>query len=640
MAFVALSSLTSLTGTASAQNLNQLLAFGDSTTDTGWFAHASTGIPIVDFLIANSLANGGNARFTGPGPGNAQILGGFFGLQANTANTPGGTNYAIGGAFDFLAPAGYPGTGNLFPNPALPGTATQINNYLGAVNGQANPNALYLISSGINSVTAAFLIFGTNSTLANPYLFGEAQALANSIARLQAAGARYIIVTDGYAPAVAAPIGLTYGTTLFAATWANLAAAGVRFIPADTFSVVAAVERNPIAFGISAPITFYACIPPAALAGTIGYGETCASTTTPNPNYGYLVSANALQTHLFLDGAHLTHAGQLILADYYYSLLVAPSEISFLAESTIQTTFQTIVGIQQQINLSLRQRLSGWNAWMNGQVSELQIRNSSSGFPSDPGVPLSGTVGFDYHWQSGWLAGAAVTVGNVTSTFSLGGNFTQNEGTLSLYAAYLSNNWWGNLIAGIGVGDFNTNRQVPIGITVQPNNGSTIGTDLSLAGELGYDFHTGFLTHGPVAGFILQWVNINGFTESGSFTSLSFGRQIRNSEVSALGYQSGFDWGIWHPFAQVVWDHEFDPLNRVVTASLTTIPAAPGFSMPAIVVGRDWATATVGTEFKISRAWTGLASFTAQLGQQNVTNFGGLLGVNYTFGQQPPPPIV
>lgn len=211
---------------------------------------------------------------------------------------------------------------------------------------------------------------------------------------------------------------------------------------------------------------------------------------------------------------------------------------------------------------------------------------------------------------------------------------------MSLYAAYLNNNWWGNLIAGIGVGDFNMNRQVPIGITVQPNNGSTVGTDLSLAGELGYEFHTGFLTHGPVAGFILQRVDINGFTESGSFTSLSFGRQIRNSEVGALGYQAGFDCGIWHPFAQVVWDHEFDPLNRVVTASLTTIPAAPGFSMPAIVVGRDWATATVGTEFKIARAWTGLASFTAQLGQQNVTNFGGLLGVNYTFGQQPPSPII
>ena len=391
---VALSSLTGLAGGARAQNFNQLVAFGDSTTDAGWFARASTGFPGEDFLIANSLANGGNAHFTGPGPNNSQILGGFFGLQVNPANAPAGTNYAIGGAVDFLVPAGYPGTGNLFPNLALPGTATQINNYLATVNGQANPNALYLVSSGANNTSAAFAVFGANASLANPYLLGEAQTLANSVARLQAAGARYIIVASEYLPVLspagpATPILIQYGTTIGTASWSDLVAAGVKFIPADTASVIAAVERNPTTFGITAPITSYACIPPAGWpAGVFTWGPTCAPTTVPNPNYGYLVSADALQTHLFMDGEHLTQAGQRIVADYFYSLLVAPSEISFLAESTIQTTFQTITGIQQQINLSQRQRLAGWNVWMNGQVSELQIRNSSSGFPSDPGVPV------------------------------------------------------------------------------------------------------------------------------------------------------------------------------------------------------------------------------------------------------------
>jgi hypothetical protein len=49
--------------------------------------------------------------------------------------------------------------------------------------------------------------------------------------------------------------------------------------------------------------------------------------------------------------------------------------------------------------------------------------------------------------------------------------------------------------------------------------------------------NTGAVTHGPVAGLILQQARVNGFTESGSFTSLSFGEQIRNSEVGVLGYQ-------------------------------------------------------------------------------------------------------
>lgn len=118
---------------AEAQNFNQFFAFGDSTTDTGWFAHAATGIAGVDTMVKDAVAAGGNAHFTGPGQGNAQILAGFFGLSANAANTPGGTNYAIGGAFSGTA-LGI-GNENLItaitgPNPSLPSTARQILIYL------------------------------------------------------------------------------------------------------------------------------------------------------------------------------------------------------------------------------------------------------------------------------------------------------------------------------------------------------------------------------------------------------------------------------------------------------------------------------------------------------------------------------
>jgi outer membrane lipase/esterase len=636
---------------AEAQNYNQLVAFGGSTTDTGWYANAKLSpVPnVFDVGIASAIAAGGNAHFTGPGVGNAQILGAFFGVPANSANTPGGTNYAIGGSFINSAPAPDAAFTNFLlvdfglpPNPALPAMAGQISNYLAAVNGRANPNALYLIGGSGNDLLIANAL-GLSLADASAYFASEAQALAHGVAQLQAAGARYIIVDDtgsGITSTTAA-----YGPILSQAVWNALVSAGVKFIPADSISVIAAVQRNPAAFGITHDPTAtgpsaYACLPPLGSGITSGYGATCAPTTTPSSTHGYLQSADATQTYLFMDGIHLTQAGETIVADYYYSLLAAPSEISFLAETTVQTTYQTILGIQQEIDLSQRQRPAGWSIWMNGNVSSLQIRNSSPGLPNDPGVPVSGTVGFDYHWLSGWLAGVALTVGNVNPTFSLGGDFRQNEGAFSAYVAYARNNWWGNLIGGIGISHFDTSRDVPIGITVQPNNGSTNGTDLYLAGEVGYDFHTGFLTHGPVAGFILQRADVHGFTESGSFTSLSFDTQIRNSEVSLIGYRIGFDWGIWHPYVQLLWDHEFDPLDRVVTASLTTT-TAPSFSLPAVVVGRDWANATVGTQFKIDRSWSGLASFTAQLGQQNVTNYGGLVSLHYAFGQDDvPPPLV
>jgi len=119
---------------AEAQQYNQLTAFGDSTTDTGWFANSKLSpVPnLFDAGVAFAVANGGNAHFTGPGPGNAQILAGFFGLTANAANSPGGTNYAIGGAFDSGGPPPDSAFTNIVllqqglpPNPAVPSTVVK-----------------------------------------------------------------------------------------------------------------------------------------------------------------------------------------------------------------------------------------------------------------------------------------------------------------------------------------------------------------------------------------------------------------------------------------------------------------------------------------------------------------------------------
>ena len=74
--------LLGLTPSAQAQNFNQLIGFGDSTLDTGWYTGAAsgphaTGLAGTDASIAASLAAGGNAHPTGPGLGNAQILAGL-----------------------------------------------------------------------------------------------------------------------------------------------------------------------------------------------------------------------------------------------------------------------------------------------------------------------------------------------------------------------------------------------------------------------------------------------------------------------------------------------------------------------------------------------------------------------------------
>jgi outer membrane lipase/esterase len=123
---------------------------------------------------------------------------------------------------------------------------------------------------------------------------------------------------------------------------------------------------------------------------------------------------------------------------------------------------------------------------------------------------------------------------------------------------------------------------------------------------------------------------VDGFTESGSFTSLGFGSQTRDSTVGQLGYRASFKSGLLEPFAQATWNHEFDSTDRNVTASLTTI-VAPSFSMPAVILGKDWSTATLGTVIDSGNGVKVIGSVSAEFAQSNASTYGGQLGLNVSF---------
>jgi len=230
-------------------------------------------------------------------------------------------------------------------------------------------------------------------------------------------------------------------------------------------------------------------------------------------------------------------------------------------------------------------------------------------------------------WRAGRRRGYR---GYANVRLELGGRFKQTEIAGSLYAGYATGPSWASIIATYGALRYDVNRVVPIGITLQDNKGNTDGSDISLAVQGGHEFRSGGFTHGPVIGLTLQRVKVDGFTESGSFTSLAFGSQARDSVISALGYKASVDLGPFRPFAQIVWNHEHASTDRLVRASLTTIDA-PGYEMPGVKLGRDWGTTTLGTALKLTSGFTGLASVSAQIGQTGVTGYGGRIGLNYAI---------
>lgn len=238
-----------------------------------------------------------------------------------------------------------------------------------------------------------------------------------------------------------------------------------------------------------------------------------------------------------------------------------------------------------------------------------------------------------YRVMPGVFVGGAVSIGHNAPKWDGGrGEFKQDEVTGSVYAAALGSPLWATVVGTYGSLKYDVNRVVPLGIASYANQAETNGSNWSAGGQLGYDFGFGNVKTGPVAGLLWQRAEIDGFTEAGgAFTSLGFSSQTRNSLVSSLGWRAKVELGVWQPFAQVVWNHELASTDRDVTATLTSASYAPSYHMPAVAVGKDWGTATVGTTLSLGSGVLALGSLQTEFGDNGTRTYGGQIGLNVRF---------
>jgi outer membrane lipase/esterase len=591
---------------------DQFVGLGDSTIDTGYFRYNPSGYPDIDNNLPAAIADGATGGWAGNGVLGVTILGDKFGVSAGpTGNGAGGTNYANGASYTNV-----PG-----PFSGSVSATSQIQNYLDSVHGVANPRALYVVSSGNNDLIHV-------SDYPPNFLSDSAAAIATSVASLQRAGARIILVPNSFMYTVYAQEGGSMNPANASAyaqcmsynnlRWANLTAAGVRYIPADLDSVFRYVVQNPTRFGLTA--------------------QSVLSANAPS-NISAILSDNShitqLQQHtyLFVDGHHLTTAGQTIEADYEYNLLTAPTQISMIAENSIMDGWTRAATIQGQIEASNHHcRSHGRNFWTSMGVFNSRV-TGPTGFGVDSGSPFGGSIGLDYELSGGLIIGGAMTFASQIQGFSTGGHFEQTDEAPSLYVAYLDGPTWGSAILTYDLFQDNVVRQVPLGIYTDQNTGNTTGQNLSLALRGGRDIKYGSVTTGPTLGFIMQEARVYGFTETGAtgVTALSFARQTRESFVSQLGWRMLLDRGSLQPFAEVGWNHEYAGQNRMVTTSLTTTATARSYDMYAVPVATDWVTLSLGSYYKLSPRAVLRTGVSAMLANPQLQNYGADVGVNVGF---------
>ncbi len=572
--------------TASAQSaqFSGVYVFGDSLSDAGYYRPflASLGLP------ASTVATLG--RFTtNPGPVFSELISRYYGVTPAPSNVTGGNIYAQGGARVAQASPLTP------PGQAQRPVSTQIGEYLARAGGAADPNALYSVWAGANDIfvnLGAYSGGGITQAQLQTNVLAAATAEIGQVGRLQAAGARYVLVfglpdigaTPQFGAADAATRGAVtalsagYNTTLFT----GLAGAGLRPIVVDTYTFFNEVRANAAAYGFTNTTT-PACgaFPPITTAATASSQFCIAGVNTP---------PNAQNTYLFADGVHPTSASQALVAQFVEALIDGPTAYSVLAEVPLRTRAAHVRTVNE-----------GLGTGELGDIGRLTVfaAGDRGTFDIDPGnsKTRAGSIGVTARVSEAVTVGLAI--GKSTSEGSLGhdlGGFNTSETVWSAFASMKWRGLYGNAIVSISDVSFTgVSRNIVLGPVVRTASSRPDGSNSSAFVNVGYDFPIGRLKIGPTVSVTSQNVGINQFDEEGAGSAnLRIAAQSRHSEVWSAGVRASMDFGRWTPWVRITADKERKDQARVVTATPLSLASLNSYDVPAVSFDNSFMTGAVG----------------------------------------------
>ena len=569
---------------AQAQQFSNVVVFGDSLSDAGFYRPvlAALGVPASLLPILGRFT-------TAPGPVYSELITSYYGFTPSPSNLNNGFIFAQGGARVAVNSTSTP------PGAAQRPVSTQVTEFLARGGGAADPNALYIVWAGANDViqTAQGIGAGTiPADQASGIIQTTAAAEIQQIGRLRAAGARYVVVfglpdigaTPAFIAAGAATAGSVtqlsagYNTTLFS----GLAQAGIRVIPVDAFAFLTEVRANPSSFGFT-NITTPACraFPPFSSAPDALF---CPSSVW--------LTADANQTFLFADGIHPTTAAHAILAQFVEGMIDGPTAYGSLAEVALRTRASHQRTLADAFTTG-KQGAAGWSVFAAGDRGNFDVESGIGLDSTNKSVTVGATARLSEAVSMGLAVGASESDGSFGRSL---GSFKTRETVLSLFGTMKWNGLYGSAIASISDVDFrDLRRNIALGPMVRTASGSTGGSNASALLSLGYDFSLGRFRVGPLVSVSAQNVEVNGFDESGANSSnLRISGQKRRSEVWSAGVRASMNFGGWTPWLRVTADTERRDEVRFVTAAPLSMASGNSFEVPVQAPDKDYMTAAIG----------------------------------------------
>ena len=575
---------------AGTVEFSQIYSLGDSLSDVGTYSKAVIGgAALQDNQVPQY-------RFTDNNPnGSSKVWVEHLATQLGLALRPnrinpmelGGTAFAEGGArvSDPIGIAHAPA--NLITTTPL---TTQVDRLL-ALKPKLDAKDLVFLWAGAND---GFTQFGlVSNQVASPEaglaaMATEASVLAAQVQRLRAAGAKFVVVAlvpdlartpFGALVSQASPQGgqlLSALSTAFNAQALNsVPQAGA--VVVDVNKLLSAVISNPTQYGFNADaLGNTACGINPNRTGINDFFNSSLQCLGVNPD-----------NYLFADGVHPSAKAHELFGQFAYSGLQAIAQAGALVVAPMVAIRQHALSLEGRLTMGALAGPQG-QARPVGDVQaylspEIGVFDTPAG-QVEPAVKANTAkagFGFDRMVTQNALLGLALSYSKGDTTFGGQSGHLKTTDTIGvLYTTVaLSPNWYVNASAAYGDVDHTSfTRQLVLPTTTISASSAPDGSYRSMRLGLGWTGDLAGGKGGPYVSLTKEKVSVQGFTESSSPMSLSFGDlaySARRLTVGASWMQSK-PLGQWRFFGRAAIDHD-------LKSDDLTIPMGPDSSSLANV---------------------------------------------------------
>ncbi|MBD1228103.1 autotransporter outer membrane beta-barrel domain-containing protein [Xenorhabdus griffiniae] len=325
-------------------------------------------------------------------------------------------------------------------------------------------------------------------------------------------------------------------------------------------------------------------------------GYACPQGTRADLCFSSQPGFDKSQPYLFSDDLHPTPYAHKVIGQYIMSIYNAPLQVMALNHINRTSTTTALSSLEGHL-----QQLRN-NHQAKGKIGVF------AGYTGNHNNTI--TLGSDYQLTDNLLLGATISrykdEQNATPNF----NYAAIGHVITAYTLwnYYGNGWLNGDVHYSRTNYDNLSRSIQLGQATRRESGSTMGRQWGWQIAAGWNIPiTPYLTTSPIIQYSWDKGDIDGYRETGNnSTSMHFAAQNYHSKVGSVGWRVDTKLGRFNPYASILFNHQFDDERYTLRSAINATKTS--FVQQGEKQNRDHIQYTVGVNANLTNDFRAFAA--------------------------------